>query len=84
MTNAEQSIRPRPFLYRMFTGRWLFLLTILVGILAYVVGLNVGYLDIAGARQLTQQLRADNQKLKTQIADLNAKQFALQKQAFDF
>jgi hypothetical protein len=30
----------------MFTGRWLFLLTILVGILAYVVGLNVSYLDV--------------------------------------
>lgn len=84
MTNAEQSIRPRSFLYRMFTGRWLFLLTILVGILAYVVGLNVGYLDIAGARQLIQQLRADNQKLKTQIADLNATQVALQNRLSTF
>jgi len=64
--------------YRLFTGRWLFLLTILVGVVAYLIGLNVGYLDIAGARQLIQQLRSDNQKLKTQIADLNATQVALQ------
>ena len=84
MTDAEQSIRPRSFLYRMFTGRWLFLMTILVGIVAYVVGLNVGYLDIAGARQLIQQLRADNQKLKTQIADLNATQVALQNKLSTF
>jgi len=78
MTDAQQTIRPRSFVYRMFTGRWLFLLTILVGVVAYLIGLNVGYLDIAGARQLIQQLRTDNQKLKTQIADLNATQVALQ------
>jgi hypothetical protein len=51
---------------------------ILVGIGCYLAGLNVGYLDIAGARQLIQQLRTDNQKLKTEIADLNTKQVALQ------
>src|SRR5262249_61341727 len=78
MTDAQQKIQPRSFLYRMFTGRWLFLLTILVGVIAYIIGLNVGYLDLAGARQLVQQLRTENQKLKTQIADLNATQVALQ------
>jgi hypothetical protein len=68
----------------VFTGRWLFLIAILVGIGAYVIGLNVGYLDIAGARQVIQQLRADNQKLKTEIADLNATQVALQNRLTTF
>src|SRR5215472_15563914 len=84
MTDAQQTIQPRSFLYRMFTGRWLFLLTILVGVVAYLIGLNVGYLDIAGARQVIQQLRADNQKLKTEIADLNATQVALQNRLTTF
>src|SRR5262249_32284859 len=84
MTDAQQTIKPRSFLYRMFTGRWLFLLTILVGVVAYLIGLNVRYLDIAGARQLIQQLRTDNQKLKTQIADLNATQVALQNRLSTF
>ncbi len=84
MTDVEQVIRPRSFLYRIFTGRWLFLMTVLIGVIAYVVGLNVGYLDIAGARQLIQQLRADNQKLKTQISDLNATQVALQNRLSTF
>ena len=84
MTDAQQTIRPRSFLYRIFTGRWLLLLTILVGVVAYIIGLNVGYLDIAGARQLIQQLRTDNQKLKTQIADLNATQVALQNRLSTF
>ena len=59
-------------------------MTVLIGVIAYVVGLNVGYLDIAGARQLIQQLRADNQKLKTQISDLNATQVALQNRLSTF
>jgi len=84
MTDAQQTIQPRSFLYRMFTGRWLFLLTILVGVVAYIIGLNVAYLDIAGARQLIQQLRTENQKLKTQIADLNATQVALQNRLSTF
>src|SRR5215475_13682255 len=84
MTDAQQTIKPKSFLYRMFTGRWLFLLTILVGVVAYLIGLNVGYLDIAGARQLIQQLRADNQKLKTEISDLNATQVALQNKLSTF
>ncbi|MGA8423823.1 MAG: hypothetical protein WB691_29325, partial [Pseudolabrys sp.] len=77
MTDTRESVQEKSRLGRLFAGRWLFLITILVGIGSYVVGLNVGYLDIAGARQFIQQLRADNQKLKTQIADLNATQVAL-------
>src|SRR5215831_3750678 len=84
MTDAQQTIRPRSFLHRMFTGRCLFLLTILVGVIAYIIGLNVGYLDLAGARQLVQQLRTENQKLKTQIADLNTTQVALQNKLSTF
>jgi cell division protein FtsB len=82
---SPQTARSR--LSRMFRAQprwWLFIFAILLGIGCYVVGLNVGYLDIAGARQLIQQLRADNQKLKTQIADLNATQVALQNKLSTF
>ena len=84
-TEARQPTRSR--LSRMFAAQprwWLFIFAILLGIGSYVVGLNDGYLDIAGARQLIQQLRADNQKLKTQIADLNATQVALQNKLSTF
>lgn len=84
MTDTRQPVQTRSRLYRLFTGRWLFLIAILFGIGCYVVGLNIGYLDIAGARQLIQQLRSDNQKLKTQIADLNATQVALQNKLSTF
>lgn len=84
MTDTRESVQMKSRLGRLFAGRWLFLITILVGIGSYVVGLNVGYLDIAGARQFIQQLRADNQKLKTQIADLNATQVALQNKLSTF
>ena len=84
MTDTRPLVQTRSRLYRLFTGRWLFLLAILAAIICYVIGLNVGYLDIAGARQLIQQLRADNQKLKTEIADLNATQVALQNKLSTF
>jgi cell division protein FtsB len=84
VTDTRESVQKKSRLGRLFAGRWLFLITILVGIGSYVVGLNVGYLDIAGARQFIQQLRADNQKLKTQIADLNATQVALQNKLSTF
>jgi cell division protein FtsB len=84
VTDTRESVQEKSRLGRLFAGRWLFLITILVGIGSYVVGLNVGYLDIAGARQFIQQLRADNQKLKTQIADLNMTQVALQNKLSTF
>lgn len=84
MTQTGQAIRTRYRLRRLFRGRWLFLFALLAAIGSYVVGLNVGYLDIAGARQLIQQLRTDNQKLKAQISDLNATQVALQNRLSTF
>lgn len=78
-TESRQRVRSR--LYRLLTahrGRLLLIAAILGGIGCYVIGLNVGHLDIAAARQAIQQLRADNQKLKTQISDQSATQVALQ------
>ena len=78
-TESRQTVRSR--LYRLLTaqrGRLLLIAAILGGIGCYVIGLNVGHLDIAAARQAIQQLRADNQKLKTQISDQSATQVALQ------
>jgi hypothetical protein len=80
-TDSRQSAQTRSRLHRVFTSRqsrWLLVIAILVGIGGYVVGLNIAYLDIAAARQAIQTLRADNQKLKTQISDQNATQVALQ------
>lgn len=80
-TGSRQSAQTRSRLHRVFTSRqsrWLLVIAILVGIGGYVVGLNIAYLDIAAARQAIQTLRADNQKLKTQISDQNATQVALQ------
>jgi hypothetical protein len=82
---ARKSVRVR--LYRRFAaqpGWWLLVITILVGIGCYVVGLNVAYIDIAGTQQTIQQLRSDNQKQKTQISDLNATQVALQNKLATF
>lgn len=59
-------------------GRLLLIVPILVGVACYIIGLNVAYLDIAAARQLIQLLRADNQKLKTQLADQTAREVILQ------
>ena len=84
MTDTQQILRPRFRLRRLFRGRWLLLFALLAAIGSYLVGLNVGYLDIAGARQLIQQLRTDNQKLKAQISDLNATQVALQNKLSTF
>jgi hypothetical protein len=78
-TESRQTVRSR--LYRLLTaqrGRLLLIAAILGGIGCYVIGLNIGHLDIAAARQAIQQLRADNQKLKTQISDQSATQVALQ------
>ena len=83
-TEVRKPIQSRSRLRRLFRGRWLFLLAILIGIACYVIGLNIGYLDIAGSRQVIQQLRSDNQKLKTEIADLNATQVALQNKLSTF
>ncbi|HXZ22045.1 MAG TPA: hypothetical protein VEH78_04695 [Pseudolabrys sp.] len=81
----RQSARSR--LYRRFAakpGRWLIVIAILVGIGCYVIGLNVGYLDIGTAQQTVQQLRSENQKLKIQIADLTSTQVALQNKISTF
>jgi len=81
----RRSVRSR--LYRRFIaqpGWWLLVVAILVGIFCYVIGLNVAYLDIAGTQQTIQQLRADNQKLKTQVSELNATQVALQNKLATF
>ena len=83
MTDTTR-VRTRYRLHRLFRGRWLILLAILVAVGAYALGLNIGYLDIAGARQAIQQLRAENQKLKIQITELNATQVALQNKLSTF
>jgi hypothetical protein len=78
-TEPRQSSRSR--FYRLLAahrGRLLLVMAILGGIACYVLGLNIAYLDLAAARLAVQQLRADNQKLKSQISDLNATQVALQ------
>lgn len=78
-TTGSQQSRSR--LHRMLTanrGGLLLIVAILGGIAAYIIGLNIAYLDIAAARQVLQSLRADNQKLKTQLADQQAKEVVLQ------
>ena len=85
MLEPRKSVRVQ--LYRKFAaqpGLWLLVTAILVGIGCYVIGLNIAYIDIAGTQQTIQQLRADNQKLKTQISDLNATQVALQNKLATF
>jgi type II secretory pathway pseudopilin PulG len=59
-------------------GRLLVVIAILAAIACYVVGLNIAYLDLAAARLAVQQMRAENQKLKTQLTDQSATQVALQ------
>jgi len=82
---ARRSVRA--WLYRRYVaqpGWWLLVIAILVGITCYVIGLNVAYLDIAASQQSIQQLRAENQRFKAQVSDLNATQVALQNKLATF
>lgn len=68
-------------LYAALTGRNSQLLlvgAILGGIIGYLIGLNLAYVDISAARALVQQVRNDNQELKVKILAGNAKEVALQ------
>ncbi|MGB6349820.1 MAG: hypothetical protein WBG10_07295 [Pseudolabrys sp.] len=48
------------------------------GAVGYLIGLNVAAFDISAAKELVQQVRTDNQKLKIEVIDQNARQVALQ------
>ena len=81
MTDTTQSRQPRSRLSRILAANpvtFLVIAAILVGVASYTIGLNIAYLDIAAARQVIQSLRADNQKVKSQLAEHTAKEVELQ------
>lgn len=84
MRKAAESTRSRQArtrLSRLLTarnGRVLIVGAMLGGAVGYLMGLNVAYFDISAAKELVQQVRTDNQKLKIEIIDQNARQAALQ------
>jgi len=81
---TAESTRPRQArtrLSRLLTAgysRVLILGAMLGGATGYLIGLNVAAFDISAAKELVQQVRIDNQKLKIEIIDQNARQVALQ------
>ena len=89
MSETTGSTRPRqgrPRLSRLLTARYSRVLLVgamLGGVAGYLIGLNVAYFDISAAKELVQQVRTDNQKLKIEIIDQNARQVALQAKLTD-
>jgi len=81
---TAESTRPRQArtrLSRLLTARYsrvLILGAMPGGATGYLIGLNVAAFDISAAKELVQQVRTDNQKLKIEIIDQNARQVALQ------
>ncbi len=78
---STRSRQARTRLSRLLTarnGRVLIIGALLGGAAGYLMGLNVAYFDISAAKELVQQVRTDNQKLKIEIIDQNARQVALQ------
>ena len=78
---STRSRQARTKLSRLLTarhGRALIVGAIFGGAAGYLIGLNVAAFDISSAKVLVQQVRTDNQKLKIEIIDQNARQVALQ------
>lgn len=78
---SARSRQARTRLSRLLTaryGRVLIIGAMLGGAAGYLIGLNVAAFDISAAKELVQQVRTDNQKLKIEIIDQNARQVALQ------
>jgi len=85
-TQANRTVRTSPILYRVTRtsgGRLLvvcigIVIALAIGIGSYAVGRSSASADLAAANTLNQQLQAEGQKYKREVADQGAKINAMQ------
>jgi len=59
-------------------GRYLLLTALMGGILGYLLGLNSAFVEIQAGKLALQQSRAENQKMKSEMAGENVKATAME------
>ncbi|HEY7231080.1 MAG TPA: hypothetical protein VH558_11975 [Pseudolabrys sp.] len=65
-------------LFRTKEGRYLLVTAVMGGIIGYLLGLNTAYVEMASVKLLLQQSRAENQKMKSEMAGENVKVAAME------
>jgi hypothetical protein len=78
-STLSTSIRSRT--YRLFMtreGRYLLVTALMGGIVGYLLGLNSAYVEMSAGKLALQQSRAENQKMKSEMAGENVKTGAME------
>ena len=84
MSDTARSTRPtsaRSRTYRLFMtreGRYLLVTALMGGIIGYLLGLNSAYVELSAGKLALQQSRADNQKMKSEMAGENVRAGAME------
>lgn len=84
MSDATRSTQPssaRSRTYRLFMtreGRYLLLSALMGGIVGYLLGLNMAYVEMSSVKLLLEQSRSENQKMKSEMAGENVKIAAME------
>ena len=78
---SAQSSSARSRTYRLFMtreGRYLLATALMGGIVGYLLGLNSAYVEIQAGKLALQQSRAENQKMKSEMAGEGVKTTAME------
>ena len=59
-------------------GRYLLLSALMGGIVGYLLGLNMAYVEMSSVKLLLEQSRSENQKMKSEMAGENVKIAAME------
>lgn len=84
MSDTARSTRPtsvRSRTYRLFMtreGRYLLVTALMGGIVGYLLGLNSAYVEMSAGKLALQQSRAENQKMKSEMAGENVRAGAME------
>lgn len=84
MSDSARSTQPtssRSRTYRLFMtreGRYLLLTALMGGIIGYLLGLNSAFVEIQAGKLALQQSRAENQKMKSEMAGESVKATAME------
>lgn len=84
MSDSARSAQPtsaRSRAYRLFMtreGRYLLVTALMGGIVGYLLGLNSAYVEMSAGKLALQQSRAENQKMKSEMAGENVKVGAME------
>lgn len=84
MSDSARSTHPtsaRSRTYRLFMtreGRYLLVTALMGGIVGYLLGLNSAYVEMQAGKVALQQSRAENQKMKSEVAGESVKASAME------